>query len=197
MQSAHPITSVIPTLEGPVLEALAGTTMPLTLSEVHRLVGPGAASLSGVRRALLRLAVGGVVLTVPGGYQLNREHLACPGIIALTGLRFALYERIAEVVRSWSPPVRTAGVFGSFARGDGSADSDIDIVVLGDDVDVDRLDELATRVEHWTGNSCHVVAVTNEDLERLRANDDPILQSWDDDLVVVHGDRRALTGGGR
>jgi hypothetical protein len=50
---SSPISSVIPSLDGAVLDALAGTTAPLNLSAVHKLAGRG--SMSGVRRVLLRL----------------------------------------------------------------------------------------------------------------------------------------------
>src|SRR5205823_11543424 len=68
---SSPISSIIPSLDGAVLGALAGTTRPLNLSTVHELAGRG--SLSGVRRVLLRLVKTGIVSDVPGGYILNRE----------------------------------------------------------------------------------------------------------------------------
>lgn len=73
-----PMASVIPSLDGPVLSALAGTTAPLTLTHVHRLAGRG--SLAGVRRVLLHLADVGLVHQVPGGFVLNRAHLAAPAV---------------------------------------------------------------------------------------------------------------------
>ena len=194
MESKHPLSSVIPTLEGPVLEVLAGTNLPLTLTDVHRSIGPSAASLRGVRRALGRLCEGSVVLKVPGGFLLNRDHVATSGILALVGMRSQLYERIAADLAGWQPPASAAGIFGSFARKDGTADSDIDLVVRGDDLDPTLVDDLATKVEAWTGNPCHIVVVDRAALRRMRRHNDPLLDSWATDLIVVHGDAKELVG---
>ncbi|MFM8508409.1 MAG: hypothetical protein ACKOBR_12110, partial [Actinomycetota bacterium] len=59
MHLGAPMLSVTGGLEGAVLEVLAGTDTPLPLGNVHRLIH--SASKSGVRKALLRLADGGVV----------------------------------------------------------------------------------------------------------------------------------------
>lgn len=73
-----PITTVVPSLDGPVLVALAATTTPMGLATVHARAGRG--SKSGVRAVLLRMVGEGLVLEVPGGYVLNRDHLATPAV---------------------------------------------------------------------------------------------------------------------
>lgn len=127
---SSPIRSVIPSLDGPVLAALAGTTAPLPLSSVHRLAGRG--SLTGVRRVLLRLVGTGLVQDVPGGFVLNRDHLAAPAVEILARLHGVLVERIRAEIDRWPGEVVAAGLFGSTARRDGDERSDIDIVVLSD-----------------------------------------------------------------
>jgi hypothetical protein len=52
---AKPITAVVPTLDGPVLTVLAGTTSPC-LSEIARLSGRG--SISGVRKVRVGSSTG-------------------------------------------------------------------------------------------------------------------------------------------
>jgi signal transduction histidine kinase len=77
---AHPIRSVVSTLDGPVLEVLARTTRSLTGREIHRLAGTG--SPNGVRRALDRLAEQGLVHAEERAkavfYPGNRDHVAWP-----------------------------------------------------------------------------------------------------------------------
>lgn len=191
MDVASPITTVIPTLDGPVLASLAGTTTPLSLTEVHRLVGQG--SLSGVRKVLLRLEGTGLVQAVPGGYVLNRDHIAAPVVEQLSHLHGVLAERIRRTLEEWDGSVLLGGMYGSAARRDGDARSDIDLLVISDSPGLDDLvDTLAERVRSWTGNDAHVVGKTTGDMERLRAAHEPILDEWERTMIVLVGDRRAL-----
>jgi predicted nucleotidyltransferase len=188
-----PVRSVVPTLDGPVLGVLAATTAPLSLAEVHRRSGEG--SKSGIRRVLLRLVGEGLVAEVPGGYRLNREHVAAPAVELLANLHGELAARIRHEVEGWARPPTLVGLFGSAARRDGDAASDIDLLVVVEDADVaDALGHLGERIEAWTGNTAQMVVVTPADVRRLRRAKEPIVAAWDRDLVVVFGDRRALQG---
>lgn len=191
MDLASPISSVIPSLDGAVLAVLAGTTGPLSLTTVHRLAGRG--SLSGVRRVLLRLGGTGLVREVPGGYVLNREHVAAPAVQQLAQLWQVLLDRIRHAVDAWPEQPVLVGLFGSAGRRDGDEDSDIDLLVVSDSVAmVDQVAELAQQVEWWSGNAVHVVTLTSKDLERLYDRKDPLLSEWARDLVVLRG--RSLEG---
>lgn len=191
MDVASPISSVIPSLDGPVLGVLVGTSAPMSLTEVHRLAGAG--SLSGVRRVLLRLRDAGLVRVVPGGYVLNREHLAAPAVEQLAGLHGLLADRIREALHAWAGEVLLAGLHGSAARRDGDERSDIDVLVVSDSPGLDDLVEsLGERIERWTGNAAHVLGRTTRAISRLRQADEPILRSWERELLVLMGDRRLL-----
>lgn len=191
MHVASPISSVVPSLDGAVLRALAGTSSPLRLSAVHRLAGDG--SLSGVRRVLVRLVGTGIVAAVPGGYVLNREHVATPAIEALADLWGEAFERIRRHVAGWDVQPRLVGCFGSAARRDGDDTSDVDLLVVSDADDIaEHAAELARHVEAWTGNATRVVALRDRDLRRMRRAREPILAEWHRDLVVISGRREAL-----
>lgn len=191
MDVSSPISSVIPSLDGAVLSALAGTTAPLNLSTVHKLAGRG--SLSGVRRVLVRLAGTGIVLDVPGGYVLNRDHVATPAVESLVHLWGEVFDRIRRHVAGWPVAPRLVGIFGSAARRDGGEDSDIDLIVVSDATNApDDGAELAANVERWTGNATHVVTVGSKDLRRMRRAREAILAEWERDLVVIAGSRDAL-----
>ena len=192
MDVAMPISTVIPSLDGPVLAALASTTAPLGLADVHGRAGRG--SKSGVRAVLVRMVDQGLVHDVPGGYVLNRDHVAAPAVDILARLHGEMADRIRAKVATWSEPPRLVGLYGSAARRDGDAASDIDVLVVADVVDADALDDLADRIRRWTGNRAHVVGRTPAEVARLRARDEPILAEWERDLVVVWGERRTLAG---
>lgn len=102
-------------------------------------------SLYLVQRELKRLETAGLVTRTPRGrhveYQARLDHPAFPG------LREALLRSVAlgDVLRdalSDAEGVRLAFVFGSLARGEDAADSDVDLFVVGDL----GLRDVATRV---------------------------------------------------
>jgi hypothetical protein len=191
MDVSHPIRSVIPSLDGPVLSALAATTAPLSLAELHGRVG--GRSKSGVRRVLLRLVHEGICHEVPGGYVLNREHIAAPVIELLVNLHGELVQRIRRAVEAWDGDANLVGLFGSAARRDGDSMSDIDVLVVSDFPNLPEFtDHLAESIRIWTGNRGQVIGVSAAELKRLRRAKEPILANWERDLLVISGDRRAL-----
>jgi predicted nucleotidyltransferase len=194
MKASHPISSVIPSVDGLVLEVLAGTTAPLPLVTVQQLARD--ASVSGVRKALLRLVTTGVVYQVPGGFILNRDHLAAPAVIALANIRTVLFERIEAEAATWLPAPGLVGMFGSAARREGDDNSDIDLVVISEAPDAtSQSASLAESVGRWTGNTCHVVTLTSADIRRMHRHREPILSSWSTDLIVISGNATVLRKG--
>ncbi len=191
MDVSMPISTVVPSLDGPVLAALAGTASPLGLAEVHARSGRG--SKSGVRSVLLRMVDEGLVLDVPGGYVLNRDHVAAPAVELLASLHGELVSRIRAAVEEWQTVPALVGVFGSAARRDGDVDSDIDVLVVSDAADLDDLvDELADQIRRWTGNRAQVIGRSSKEIARLQRSKEPILAEWARDLVVIAGERSAL-----
>src|SRR5262245_49008118 len=102
-------------LEGEVLSVLTATTKPLTGRQVARLARRG--SDRGIRLALNRLAEQGLVnkLDAPPAllYTLNRDHIAAPVAIALSGLRGALLDRLRTSLAGWEVQPVHASIFGS------------------------------------------------------------------------------------
>lgn len=191
MDVSSPIRTVVPSLDGPVLQALSASNAPASLSQVHRRTGEG--SVSGVRRVLERMVTHGLVLRQPGGYVLNREHLAADAVLLLTGLHGRFRERLRDWVAARDEPIVAVGLYGSAARRDGSTDSDIDLVVVtSSPTDPQLRDDLAATVERWTGNRAQVVALTAKQVEQLHAQASPIVASWVDELEMIEGDPRAL-----
>jgi MarR family/Nucleotidyltransferase domain len=192
---SRPYAAVIPSVEGDVLAVLARTTRPLTGREVAKLAGR---SQAGASRALNRLAEQGVVLVeeVPPAlrYSLNRNHLFSPAIIVLTNARSALWERIGAEVEKWPISPYHASVFGSAARGDGDAESDIDVLVVrrrriaeDDPQWRSQVETLADDVYRWTGNRAGIAEVSEAELARLRREQPPIAEWLGADAITITG----------
>lgn len=127
-----PTRAVTATLDGPVLAVLASAGKPLTVGEVAALMPRG--SEIGVRKSLARLVEQGIVRAEEMGrnriHELNREHVAAPIALALAELRLTLWARLRSTLSGWNPKPVYGCVFGSAARGDGDAQSDIDLLLV-------------------------------------------------------------------
>jgi hypothetical protein len=154
----------------------------VTGRQAHHLVGVG--SEAGVRNVLARLVHQGIVHANPVGsavlYTVNQEHIAWPAVQALAGLRAELFGRLRSAFAGWEPRPRTAALFGSLARGDGGADSDVDLLLIrqrGTDATDEawqvQVAQLREDVTAWTGNACQVYDIGSDDLGRHVAASDP------------------------
>ena len=127
-----PTRAMTPTLDGPVLAVLAQAGKPLTAGEVAAQTPRG--SEIGVRKCLARLVEQGIVSATEMGrnrvHELNREHLGAPVAGLLAGLRLELWNRFRKTLGTWNPKPVYGCVFGSAARGDGDAQSDIDLLLV-------------------------------------------------------------------
>ena len=190
MDISRPFTAVSSGVEADVLVSLSGSTAQKTGRELARLSGR---SVTGVQHVLDRLVEEGLVHRAEAGpsflYSLNRDHLLVPAVEAMAGVRWELVQRLRDLVGSWSLRSFHVSLFGSAARGDGNAASDIDLLVVrpkATDADDPRwqqqLDDLADRVWAWTGNPAGIVELSEADIPRLLEDRPPVMEE-----IAEHG----------
>lgn len=198
MDLASPISSVIPSVHGVVLEVLGRTDVPLSGRRTAELTN-GRASRRRVDAVLQQLAEAGVVVREHHPpvilYRLNREHLAAPAIVALANLRDRLIDRISALVEQWDPAPVAVWLFGSLARSDGSPASDIDVLVLRSDLVspddgswLQQMDALSAAVTAWTGNGCEVLEYSETQFATVVANDARLVHELRTDALRIAGD---------
>lgn len=204
MDLSHPLELIAHRVDGRILEVLSGADAPFTGRQVHALVGRH--SVSAVQAGLDRLRRQGIVTAEPAGrailYRLNADHLAAVHVRALAHLRRELLRRLRAELESWDPHPRVAYLFGSTARDQSTADSDIDIcLVRPDEIDDPdhpgwraRVDSLARTVTAWTGNDTRVVEFGEAEI-RAGAASDPLLASIREEGIPVVGDESLLRPG--
>jgi DNA-binding transcriptional ArsR family regulator len=186
---AHP-------LDGAVVAVLSATTRPLTGREIARLAPEG--SQPGISKALGRLTDEGLVDRQEAGnallYQLNRDHLAAPAATMLADLRNTLIERLRKELADWELQPLHASIFGSAARGDADAHSDIDLLIVRPaDLGADdprwrgQLDGLAYSVRRWTGNALSVSELSETDIPRLADERPPVIDALSADAIALAG----------
>jgi predicted nucleotidyltransferase len=197
MQFSEPVSSVVPGLHGRVLGVLVRAGQPLTGRGVAELLR-SPASPSGVHKVLDDLVRNGVVTATPAGrarlYALNTDHVAYESIEQLGRLRELLVERIRSEAESWEMRAEAVWLFGSSARAQGDADSDLDVLVVRpdhvDDADPDWLGQLETLADHatrWSGNSCEVVEYSAVEIHDLIRRGERLITELRRDAVPVTG----------
>jgi predicted nucleotidyltransferase len=196
MDLQHPLRTVVPGVDGDVLVVLARTRAPLTGNKVSQLAGR---SYSQVRAVLHRLVDDGLAVRERHGqaftYVLNRDHIAAPAIEHLARAHQLVEERIRDTATSWSIPPLSVTVFGSFARRDGTPDSDIDVLLVRPDGTpfdepswAQQRYELATAVQRWTGNPAQIIDLSVSELRSAAGGGEPLVEQLRADARTVFGE---------
>jgi predicted nucleotidyltransferase len=196
MDLSHPHAAVAPTVDGDVLVVLARVSHPLTGRGVARLVPDR--SVAGVAEALERLTRQGLVqrVEVPPAlaHTLNRAHLAAPAVEILADMRVQLLERLKRGLSTWRIAPVHASMFGSAARGDGDADSDIDLFIVRpgnmdseDPVWSEQLAELSKLVVDSTGNRVSIIDLAQAEVGEMLELKRPILEELRADAIDLAG----------
>lgn len=195
MDLQNPIRSVIPSAHGNVLAILARSGKPLSGRGVAELTD-GQLSPKGVSLALRSLVTAGIVLVEEHPpaklYRLNRRHLACKAITSLAELRSSLIGAITAELAGWNQPATAGWVFGSFARGDGGTESDIDVLIVRDNAldDEDsgwtaQIETLVESVRAWSGNACAVIAYSEAEFSQLMASDERLARELRTEAIAL------------
>jgi len=198
MDFVRPVEAVIPGVQGRVLAVLADTTAELNLRTIARLSGVSHAQVSRVLPGLVELGLIERREAPPSSlFRLVPEHIAAGPLVALARGRDGLVEEMARVAAALPIVPVSVIVFGSFARGEADAESDIDAVFVRP-VSVDESEEAwADSIEQWrsqiqrvSGNPVEVLEVGSAEICARLSSGRPVWRDIRHEGIVVHG--RAL-----
>jgi predicted nucleotidyltransferase len=143
------------------------------LSELRRLTGLGSASL---QRELNRLAGAGLVRTERVGnlrrFQANPQSSVYSELVGLTCKTLGLEPVLREALLPLIPDLKAAWVYGSVAKQTDTAQSDIDLMLIGENLLLGRVLELLVPLEAQLGRKINPTCYTPADFERRRAEPD-------------------------
>lgn len=192
MDLGSPVLDVAPAVRGALLQALARLEQPVTRRQLAAGAGVAPGNASAVIEELIQSGL--VSETIAGRSSmvvLNRSHLAAGPVLALAGLRGELIRRLRERLSAW-PDIQGAWLFGSVARGDADSDSDVDLLIVADDLESSDLHERMSRlhadVRSWTGNDVQLVEHSPSSWKELVRAENPLVQQ-------IRQDGMALAGG--
>ncbi len=196
MDLGSPVFDVAPAVRGALLQALARLEQPVTRRRLAAAAGVAPGNASAVIEELIQ--VGLVSETVAGRSSmvvLNRNHLAAGPVLALAGLRGELIRRLRERLSAW-PELNGAWLFGSVARGDADSDSDVDLLIVADDLQSpglhERLSRLQADVRSWTGNDLQLVEHSPSSWRKLVRAKNPLVEQIRLDGIALAGDASTL-----
>jgi predicted nucleotidyltransferase len=103
-------------------------------------------------------------------------------------------DMVRAVAQEWTLAPASLVLFGSAARRDGDADSDIDLLLVRNDA-TDTDDEtwagqrhtLARDLERWTGNTVQIVDLSESELAKAVRRKEPLISGLRADGIVLAG----------
>lgn len=207
MDFARPVETLIPGAPGRLLGALARVDTELPVSTLAAIAGVGRTRASAVLNELADLGVvsrrqvGPTVLIA-----LQRGNAAGLLLARLADLRSSVIEQLGDIGRDLEPQPLSLVLFGSLARGDGDATSDVDLLAIRPaDGDGGRwpasLTEFSSRARLLTGNRIQLLDYELADLRRRYESrgDEAGARFWrsvtQDAVTLVGADLRDLIGG--
>lgn len=202
MDFRRAVEVLIPDAQGRILGVLARTTSELTLTTLADLSG---VSLAHVARVIPRLVELGVVerREVPPAVlvKISSDNLAARVLLELGDLHHTFLEELRGSAQRLEPTPVSVVLFGSFARGDDDAASDVDVLVVrpsafraDDPAWGECISEWEDEVRSLSGNAVNCIEVTDEELPKLMRSRRPLWQAIRHEGVVLQGRPLAEVG---
>ena len=196
MDLGSPVLDIAPAVRGALLQVLARLEQPVTRRQLAAAASVAPGNASAVIEELIQIGL--VSETVAGRSSmvvLNRSHLAAGPVLALAGLRGELIRRLRERFATW-PDLHGSWLFGSVARGDADSDSDVDLLIVVDDLQTpdvhERLSRLQADVHSWTGNDLQLVVHSPSSWRKLVRAKNPLVEQIRHDGIALAGDTALL-----
>jgi predicted nucleotidyltransferase len=143
------------------------------LSELRRLTGLGSASL---QRELNRLAKAGLVRSERVGnlrrFQANPQSPVYGELVGLTRKTLGIEPLLREALRPLVPNLQAAWIYGSVAKQTDTAQSDIDVMLIGKNLPLAKVLELLVPLEAQLGRKINPTCYTPAEFKRRRAEAD-------------------------
>lgn len=140
--------------------------------ELARLTGTTPGTL---HKELTRLAACGLLLREQQGnqvrYRANLDHPVFPELAGLFRKTSGAVSVLADALRTLAPEPQLALIFGSLARGEENARSDVDLLIIGDNAFGDTIKALYPAQEQLQREINPVIYTAAEFTRRLKAQE--------------------------
>ena len=146
------------------------------LSELRRLTGLGSASL---QRELNRLAEAGLVRSERVGnlrrFQANPQSPVYAELVGLTRKTMGIEPMLREALQPLAADLQAAWIYGSVAKQTDTAQSDIDVMLVGRNLSLSKVLALLVPLEKELGRKINPTCFTPAEFKGRRAEPDSFL----------------------
>src|SRR3954452_11112278 len=127
-----------------------------------------------VQRELQRLVSSGLVLVTPVGnqrhYRANKNSPIFKELRSIIAKTSGIAEPLREALAPLARKIDLALVYGSVARGEAHAGSDVDLLVVAADITLEQLFSRLARAERTVGRKINPTLLTPDEFARRRHN---------------------------
>lgn len=143
------------------------------MRDLARLLGEDA---SNVSKKLAELERGGILTSEEGGvkrYALNNAYALLPEVEKLFLSSYGLPQVLSEALKR-VPGLSRAYIFGSYAKGSFSGESDIDVILIGSHSSLAAKKEILP-LQRTLGREFNIIDMTEREFDRKMKVKDPFL----------------------
>lgn len=168
-------------------------------SEIIRLAGSGSGA---VQRELARLAAAGILNVTTSGnrklYQANRQSPIFAELRSLIAKTAGLIEPLQAALKPFAKQIEAAFVYGSVAKGADTAKSDIDLMIVGDELSYGPVFAALQKAEKALLRPVNPNLLSVSEWKRKRAEKGSFVRKvFEQPKLFVFGSEHALEGIGQ
>lgn len=195
MDFVHPLQSVIPGVQGRILAVLAETTAELNLRTIASIANVSEAQASRVLPGLVAVGVVERREAPPSAlFRLVRDHIVAGPILALSRTRDRMIQQMRQIAETLPVPTASVIIFGSFARGEADAESDIDTLMIRPSGISESDEAWSASVQQWidrvgevSGNRVEVLEADEDDMPARLEGGGSVWRDIERDGLIIHG----------
>lgn len=156
--------------------------------ELIELTGSGSGA---VQRELQRLTSSGLVRMTPVGvqkhYQANPDCPVYHELVGIVSKTVAIVEPLRQALNPFADRIRLAKIYGSVAQGIDTATSDIDLLVIADDLMLEELYAALAPIEARLDRKVNPTLYTVQEFNARRSARNPFLSRAlaDESLILI------------
>ena len=184
-----------PSADYPILGVLEKAHKPMSTTAISKRCE--AVPRISAHKSLTRLSQHGILKHEMLGntyfYEINRKHVLYEAIREILQAPKSLFDNIASDISQWNSPPLAVYLFGSAARKQMTAESDIDILFLFEhddsnkDICLDNVYSLCEEITEKTGNTTNPVIFAQEEVKNT-----PLFRDILNEGVCIFGDTHIL-----